>query len=544
MTATIIDTLAIELGIEPTKFIKGLRASTEEFTKSKKSLEKDSKDIEHSSKISTESIKEFGDQLLSMAAIITGGLGISEFMQKVTATGVEMRRSALFTGMSAQSLGGWNNLAEQAGGSAGEMTSTLLGLTQQVQQFAATGQSSMLPYLRVLGIDMRNANGSFKDANTLLLDLSRRFQGLSPQQILFYGTQLGLDQTTLWLLKQGPDAVRKYLAEANKMAPTQDQLDRLGAFNMQLKTLEQQSIADGRALFTSLIPALNQTLKISTDLLRLDWHALVLDVGKLLGGILHAVGLGPPVKRVIAAGKKEAAKSGVWGAVSAGLEQATGISFDPVGKPLEPWNSAPADSKQLLEVISGGESAGAGKYSELYGGGHFSGFARHPDKPILITKGPNAGKYSTAAGRYQMLYSTWLEAQKALGLKDFSPASQDKAALWLAQRDYKKRTGHDLFADMRAGTFNLGALSKTWTSLPTGIEANSGGTRALAMLSAAMHRGASASQTSHDNSRHNQTHVYIDTINTKSADAKALANDLPTALKRSSFISLADEGPS
>lgn len=62
----------------------------------------------------------------------------------------------------------------------------------------------------------------------------------------------------------------------------------------------------------------------------------------------------------------------------------------------------------------------------------FTDFSRHPfaegRPPKLIRRGPPP-LYSTAAGRYQFLLSTWLGYQHRLRLPDFSPSSQDKAAM-------------------------------------------------------------------------------------------------------------------
>tara|TARA_R100001082_G_C4329190_1_gene144803 strand:- start:118 stop:750 length:633 start_codon:yes stop_codon:yes gene_type:complete len=74
---------------------------------------------------------------------------------------------------------------------------------------------------------------------------------------------------------------------------------------------------------------------------------------------------------------------------------------------------------------------GESPYTTLYGGGQFTSFDKHPDQLVIGGKGsPN----STAAGAYQFKPSTWKEAQQALGLKDFSPESQDLAALFEANR--------------------------------------------------------------------------------------------------------------
>jgi muramidase (phage lysozyme) len=110
----------------------------------------------------------------------------------------------------------------------------------------------------------------------------------------------------------------------------------------------------------------------------------------------------------------------------------------------------PAEARGLLDAVASGESGG--DYKIRYGGGGFSDYSDHPG--------------GGAAGRYQFLPSTWARMKREMGLKDFSPESQDKAAWRLAKEDYASRTGgRDLLADLKSGEFNPGALAPTWVSI-------------------------------------------------------------------------------
>ncbi|MEH3454078.1 glycoside hydrolase family 104 protein [Phytobacter diazotrophicus] len=97
-------------------------------------------------------------------------------------------------------------------------------------------------------------------------------------------------------------------------------------------------------------------------------------------------------------------------------------------------------------------------YNVLVGGGLFNGYADHPRQLIDI---PRLKIKSTAAGRYQLLSRYWDVYRKQLGLKDFSPASQDAVAI----QQIKERKALQLISD---GKINqaIEKCSNIWASLP------------------------------------------------------------------------------
>lgn len=136
----------------------------------------------------------------------------------------------------------------------------------------------------------------------------------------------------------------------------------------------------------------------------------------------------------------------------------------------------PVEGRAFLDTLSGGEAPG---YNVKYGGRTFTDYSQFPKGSAVIKGGPNAGKTSSASGRYQFLEGTWNQQAKKLGLTDFSPENQDMAAWDLAQTVYARQSkGRDLTADLRDPS-RYGAIAKalsgTWTSLPGGIETNAVG---------------------------------------------------------------------
>lgn len=117
------------------------------------------------------------------------------------------------------------------------------------------------------------------------------------------------------------------------------------------------------------------------------------------------------------------------------------------------------NARNWLRAISAAEGTtrnGQVRYDIMFGGGTFNDLSRHPDTVI------DGGRYkSAAAGAYQFMPGTWGEAQRALGLKDFGPNSQDQAALYLMRR----RGVDPDTAPINAK--NVAILAPEWASLPT-----------------------------------------------------------------------------
>ena len=139
-------------------------------------------------------------------------------------------------------------------------------------------------------------------------------------------------------------------------------------------------------------------------------------------------------------------------------------SFEPVEN--DPFDAQAQDRKYVLDTIASGE---AHDYNTLYGGHKFKSTKDHPNIAVPI---PGTTLKSTAAGRYQLLKSTWDSEKSKLGLEDFGPEAQDAAAWNLAADTYHKNTGRDLMSDASQKSVQWGALSKQWPSLQRFVSAS------------------------------------------------------------------------
>lgn len=111
-----------------------------------------------------------------------------------------------------------------------------------------------------------------------------------------------------------------------------------------------------------------------------------------------------------------------------------------------------------------GEAEGA-DYNVIYSGKTFTDFSDHPRDCIPINVPGYEGQCSDAAGRYQMISTTWEPIAQELGLTDFSPESQDRAAIALIDRE-----DPSIWKDVDSGNlesaFCKAGASWGWASLP------------------------------------------------------------------------------
>ncbi|HCY3233034.1 TPA: glycoside hydrolase family 104 protein [Escherichia coli] len=121
--------------------------------------------------------------------------------------------------------------------------------------------------------------------------------------------------------------------------------------------------------------------------------------------------------------------------------------------------------KAFLDMLAWSEGTDNGRqptknhgYDVIVGGALFSDYSGHPRQLVDL---PRLKIKSTAAGRYQLLARYWDAYRKQLGLKDFSPASQDAVAL----QQIKERRALELIdsGDIRQA---IDRCSNIWASLP------------------------------------------------------------------------------
>lgn len=123
---------------------------------------------------------------------------------------------------------------------------------------------------------------------------------------------------------------------------------------------------------------------------------------------------------------------------------------------------ASTNVRAFLVMIRHGEGTSDDDgYRRMFGGKLFDGYADHPRQLQTFPLKKGGTLSSTAAGAYQILSKTWDGLVRQWGFQDFSPHSQDLAAIALI-------LGRKALDDVIAGRFDaaVAKCNKEWASLP------------------------------------------------------------------------------
>jgi muramidase (phage lysozyme) len=118
----------------------------------------------------------------------------------------------------------------------------------------------------------------------------------------------------------------------------------------------------------------------------------------------------------------------------------------------EGTTTSPYTKDQGYDVLVGGVNTSPGPFPKI-----ITSYDQHPNLRVTVN---HAGLVSTAAGKYQALYATWIECVKRYGFKGrFTPEAQDLFFI-------KKITERGALPHLRAGNWDKAILAcnREWAS--------------------------------------------------------------------------------
>ena len=504
---TVIDSLVVELGLDPKKFTQGQKEAAAAFLRTRDEARKSGKGIEEAFGRTGEVISRVQTRMLGLLSLFAGGYGLKEFVANTTKVNAETGRTAQMLDTTTKALSTWRTVATLTGGTAQGITGAIGGLVSQFQNFALTGESNVIPYFRALRVDIADASGRMRKMDDVLLDLADRFSKLDPAKARAFGQALGFDDATISLLIRGRDAVGKLLTEAKNLGTvSKEDAEAAGALQKAWNAVETSVTSLGRTLLTAVTPQMVRILKI-----------------------VESIGLALDPRRA-----KEAKEAADKGAVELHKDLR-----DRFGEPTGFF-------KALADWLTGGKSAPSAP-----GAGTGGALRTKPDAGTtsvataalaqsLQAEIPGLDRFTAFNDTYHALLGRGSAHQRGQAL-DFTLKDPAQSAAVAAQVQKKlAEMGIDArvideYANPSRGStgghihvqFNSAAAAQRYSELAGGA------TGAAAAANVSNRTSTSSSQVS----------IGKVEVHTQASDAEGIARDIKPAIERNSFATQANSGP-
>lgn len=366
---TVIDSLVLELGLDPEKLNKHSAEAIDKLRNLETEAKKRGKGVETAAKSSEEAFAILQKRLLGVAGLLTGGLGVEQFIQKMTKLQVATANVAQVFGLSSQSLQQWAAAGERVGVSGGSIIQGLKGLQDQ-RLGMALGDPAPLLRLQYGTANSKNPltvsrNGHMLPPEQMAMEIARWLQKEGPQGAAALRKYGGISEDFIALLMKGPERLKKMLEESKKFTPTDDEIKRFQSLNDSFEKASQAATRFGTVLAAMVAPILSDQFLGAADVFMrivsaID-HLQNGEYGKAGGDLLGS----PEISQ-----KKD--KLAQLESKLRGLEQSGGGLLGLFGKPTAEINSLKEEIAKLREEIKKQEGL---VHKESYIGGFGAGGA-------------------------------------------------------------------------------------------------------------------------------------------------------------------------
>lgn len=239
---TVIDSLIVEVGLDPSKFTKGQKEAIKNYNDAKEAARKAGQEIEGMGQRSAEVLGFLQNQInkLGTAAINAfGTYGVGKLITETIKQDAASNRLAYTLETNVTTLDKWRNAAYLAGGSAEGVTGFIQGLTSEFAKWEIHGESQLIPFFRGLGVQVSDlTTGKMRPFADIMRDVSNAVQKLGPAQGAEWLRSIGADQGSINLLIKGGDELERYLKLGQKFSAVTQQ----GAANASKMDLALRSL--------------------------------------------------------------------------------------------------------------------------------------------------------------------------------------------------------------------------------------------------------------------------------------------------------------
>lgn len=518
---TVIESLVIELGLDPKKFTQGQKDALENFKRGQDQAIAFGKNVEREGQRVGDVFAKLKGEALGLVTLFLGGRGIKEFVGYVTSLDAATGRAAYSLNMGARELSVWEGASAQVGGKVGGITAAMQGLSGSMNQFSLTGQGPFLAVMTHLGVSLFDGNNKLKTASQMFLEIADAVHKLNESDPARAAATLsmipGANQDSINLMIKGRGALEGLLVAARQAGSTTEESAAAAAeYQKQLALLDASATNLGRTLLTMVAPALTRIMEI--------WQKTITNDGpSSMFKISPTSGLAAFLRWYKGDGKKtlreELADSDMTEAGRAKNKLASGLSATP-GTPSTGTASLAEQEAYIRQAaIKRGIDPDIAVAVAKSEGLNKSVVGNNQQSSVIRRDGSREESY----GAFQLYMGGGLGNKF---LKDTGKDPRDPTT-WKSQAD---------FALDEAVKSGWGAWHG-WKGLPrAGLPAPGSG---LGSASRAGQRLGSVDQSSSS-----KTDISIGKVEivTQATDAQGIANEIPGSLKRANWAASANYG--
>jgi hypothetical protein len=512
---TVIDSLIIELGIDPKKLTGGEQAFRTALRRMISEASRGAKQADSETKKLGETISTLKRQAIGAVSAFFGGRTAGQLVNYVTTLDASTERLAKTFGVATEELSAWQGAAKRVGGSAESANSSLGGLNQEMVRLQLTGQASFLPLLNFLHVGLNKTNGELKTASELLLDISGALEHADKRQAATLLSMIpGMNQDTVNLLLLGRKELERVLETQRQIGgTTKESAQAAQEYQAALSDLDRAATHLGRTLLTVLGPGLTGALERFTKVFQELSQGKVISPDSLLGRWLGiGGGNGTPAAGAKAMLDARGRFATIGAGAGAGSPERGGAGAGSASNNSGPGRAAPAEMEAYIRKAA---------------------LARGIDPNIAVAVAKSEGLYDyvgdrgSSFGPFQLHYGGVASGGNAVGglgdtfTKRTGLNARDPST-WPQQVD---------FALDEARKSGWGAWHG-WKGLPR------------AGIGAMPSAGALAGGAPGASGAANTTTVSVQqlTVNTQATDGEGVARDIVPALKRLTMTAQANAG--
>ncbi|CFQ59580.1 lysozyme [Yersinia frederiksenii] len=457
-------------------------------------LETDAKSFQ----TANDAVKGIKDGILQLAAAAGTGVGLKALTADLSASVLEMDRLSKITNFTVKQIDGLR-YAMRSLGLSPDAANQIVQKTPDLQQRARQGELGDKAYWNGAFNPTEFANKTGMDSLKYLIDAYGKMDN-DQRRNLRSGIGSGDNDPFTRLLEGGSKGLNASLKNFEELYKPLDPklIDSANEFNKEMADLATNFDNLARSMGGDLLPIINALLEsinqfikenpeVSKAILTAAGLAGTAGALKFVGGMLPG-GSKPPAgaggrgwlsRLLVNPVTIGAAAALTPGNIFTSADDAKAMSNpEAIGRqnwaknnPGVPYTSDlnnlvdDPNVRQYLDVLSKAEGTASyanSGYNTIFGGDQFYDSSDHPRQLKEFTQTDGTINKTSAAGRYQFTSRSWDDAVKALNLTDFSPRSQDLAALFLIQRAGQlENVASGNFADATGG------LGGVWASLPS-----------------------------------------------------------------------------